>query len=41
MTQIAVSDNAILVAGRVLVYNESDISIAYTLSKQIQTVPLA
>jgi hypothetical protein len=40
MTQLAASDNTLLVAGRVLVYNESDVSTAYNLSKQIQVTPL-
>ncbi len=40
MTQIAMSDNSVLVAGRVLVYNESDLTTAYNLSKQILLTPL-
>jgi hypothetical protein len=40
LTQLAASDNRLLVAGRVLVYNESDLSTAYNLSKQIQLTPL-
>lgn len=40
MKQIAFSDNSILVMGRVLVYNESDLTTAYNLSKQIQLTPL-
>jgi hypothetical protein len=40
LTQLAASDNRLLVFGRVLVYNESDLSTAYNLSKQIQVMPL-
>ena len=40
MTQIASSDNSLLVIGRVLVYNDSDLTTAYNLSKQIQLTPL-
>jgi hypothetical protein len=40
MKQIAIPDNQVLVIGRVLVYNESDLATAYTLSKQIQLTPL-
>ena len=40
MKQIAFSDNQVLVIGRVLVYNDSDLSTAYNLSKQIQLTPL-
>ncbi len=40
MTQMAASDNRLLVAGRVLVYNESDLSTAYNLSKQLGVAPL-
>ncbi len=40
LTQLAASDNRLLVEGRVLVYNESDLSTAYNLSKQIQVTPL-
>lgn len=39
-TQIASSDNSVLVLGRVLVYNDSDLTTAYNLSKQIQLTPL-
>jgi hypothetical protein len=41
MRQITIPDNQVLVIGRVLVYNESDLATAYTLSKQIQLTPLA
>jgi hypothetical protein len=40
MTQIAFSDNSVLVIGRVLVYNDCDLTTAYNLSKQIQLTPL-
>ena len=40
MKQIAFSDNSVLVLGRVLVYNDSDLTTAYNLSKQIQLTPL-
>jgi hypothetical protein len=40
MTRIAPSDNQVLVIGRVLVYNDSDLATAYNLSKQIQLTPL-
>jgi hypothetical protein len=40
MTQMAPSDNSVLVIGRVLVYNDSDLTTAYNLSKQIQLTPL-
>lgn len=40
MAQIAFSDNSVLVLGRVLVYNDSDLMTAYNLSKQIQLTPL-
>jgi hypothetical protein len=40
MKQIAFSDNSILVIGRVLVYNDSDLTNAYNLSKLIQLTPL-
>jgi hypothetical protein len=36
MTQIASPNNSVLVIGRVLVYNDSDLSTAYGLAKQIQ-----
>jgi hypothetical protein len=41
LTQLAASDNRLLVFGRVLVYNESDLSTAYNLSTQLQVTPLA
>jgi hypothetical protein len=40
MKQMAFSDNQVLVLGRVLVYNDSDVTTAYNLSKQIQLTPL-
>lgn len=40
MTQIAFSDNSVLVIGRVLVYNDTDLATAYNLSEQIQLTPL-
>lgn len=36
MTQITSPSNSVLVVGRVLVYNENDLSTAYALSTQIQ-----
>ncbi len=36
MTQIASPNNSVLVIGRVLVYNDSDLPTAYGLAKQIQ-----
>jgi hypothetical protein len=41
MTQISSPNNAVLVAGRVLVESDSDLSTAYDLSKQIQLTPLS
>jgi hypothetical protein len=41
MKQISSPINAVLVVGRVLVENDSDISTAYALSKQIQLTPLS
>jgi hypothetical protein len=41
MTQIASSNSSVLVIGRVLVYNDSDLSAAYDLSKQIQLTPFS
>jgi hypothetical protein len=40
LIQLAASDNRLLVFGRVLVYNESDLSTAYDLSTQIRVMPL-
>ncbi len=40
MKQLAFSDNQVLVQGRVLVYNDSDLTTAYNLSTQIQLTPL-
>jgi len=39
MTQISSPNNSVLVLGRVLVENDSDLSTAYALAKQIQVVP--
>ena len=41
MKQISSPNNAVLVAGRVLVKSDSDLSMAYDLSKQIQLTPLS
>jgi len=41
MTQIASPNNSVGVLGRVLVYNDSDLSNAYDLSKEIQLTPLS
>jgi hypothetical protein len=41
MAQISSPNNSVLVLGRVLVYNDSDLSTAYDLSKQIQLTPLS
>ena len=41
MKQMTFSDNQVLVLGRVLVYNDSDLTTAYDLSKQIRLKPLA
>jgi hypothetical protein len=41
MTQIASPDNSLLVLGRVLVYNNSDLSTACGLTKQIQLTLLS
>jgi hypothetical protein len=41
MKQIASPNNSVLVIGRVLVYNDSDLATAYDLSKQIQLTPLS
>ena len=41
MKQISSPNNSVLVAGRVFVENESDLSTAYALSKQIQLTPLS
>lgn len=40
MTQIVSPDNSVLLIGRVLVYNDSDVITAYELSKQINLTPL-
>ena len=41
LTQISSPNNSVLVIGRVLVYNDSDLSTAHDLSKQIQLTPLS
>ncbi len=41
MTQIASPNNSVLVLGRVLVYDDSDLSTAYRLAKQIQLTLLS
>jgi hypothetical protein len=40
MSQISSPNNAVLLLGRVLVYNDSDLPTAYGLAKQIQLTPL-
>jgi hypothetical protein len=39
MKQIASPSKAVLVIGRILVYSDSDLQTAYTLTKKIQVVP--
>ncbi|MGA2505753.1 MAG: DUF1254 domain-containing protein [Anaerolineales bacterium] len=41
LKQIASPNNSVIVAGRVLVSSDSDLSTAYDLSKQIQLTPLS
>jgi hypothetical protein len=41
MTQISSPTNSVLVLGRVFVENDSDVSTAYGLAKQIQLTPLS
>jgi hypothetical protein len=41
LTQISSPNNAVLLLGRVLVENDSDLATAYDLSKQIQLTPLS
>jgi hypothetical protein len=41
LKQVASPNNSVIVAGRVLVESDSDLSTAYTLSKQIQLTPLS
>jgi hypothetical protein len=41
MTHIAAPDNTVLVIGRTLVRNDSDVAAAYGLAKQIQVTPLS
>lgn len=40
MKQISSPNNSVLVLGRILVYDDSDLSTAYSLAKQIQFTPL-
>ncbi|HZT04233.1 MAG TPA: DUF1254 domain-containing protein [Steroidobacteraceae bacterium] len=40
MRRISSSNNSVLVIGRILVYNDSDLPTAYHLAKQIQLTPL-
>lgn len=39
--KVSSHDNSVLVIGRVLVYSDSDVLIAYNLAKQIQVVPFS
>jgi len=39
MMKISSPNNSVLEIGRVLVYSDSDLSAAYTLTKQIQLMP--
>jgi len=41
MKQVSSQDKSVLVVGRILVYNDSDLSTAYDLAKQIQLAPLS
>jgi hypothetical protein len=41
MSQISSPNNAVLVLGRTLVYNDSDLPTAYGLAKQIRLAPLS
>jgi len=41
LKQIASPNNSVIVAGRVLVFSDSDLSTAYALSKQIRLTPLS
>jgi hypothetical protein len=41
MKQISSPSNSVLIIGRVLVENDSDVATAYALSKQIQLTPLS
>ena len=41
MTQISSPNNSVLVIGRVLVYNDSDLPTAYDLATQLQLAPLS
>jgi hypothetical protein len=41
MPQISSPNNSVLLFGRVLVLNDSDVATAYALAKQIQLTPLS
>jgi hypothetical protein len=41
MKQVASPKNGVIVIGRVLVESDSDLAMAYALSKQIQLTPLS
>lgn len=41
MIQLSSPNNSVLILGRVLVYDDSDLSTAYELSRQIQLTPLS
>ncbi len=41
LKQISSPNNNVIIAGRVLVFNDSDLPAAYELSKQIQVTPLS
>jgi hypothetical protein len=41
MAQISSPNNSVLVIGRVLVYNDSDVTTAYGPAKQIRLIPLS
>jgi hypothetical protein len=40
MKLISSPNNSVLVAGRILVYNDSDLPTAYNLAKQMEVIPL-
>jgi hypothetical protein len=40
MNQVSSPNNSVMVFGRVLVYNDSDLATAYDLAKQMQVTPL-
>lgn len=41
MTQVSSPNNSVMVFGRVLVYDDNDLSTAYDLAKQMQLMPLS